>query len=126
MLVRTLEERRRVFSERIRDWRIQGIVFPHEGELHPGDLMEWEANHETISASIERHLELSARRERFARYWPSRVEESENSSAAWTKPTRRDAVDADALWKQVELDGLELLQSYEHQGLERPLAATSV
>ena len=28
--------------------------------------MEWEANHETISASIERHLELSARWERFA------------------------------------------------------------
>ena len=119
-VARTLEERRRVFSERIRDWRIQGIVFPHEGELHPGDLMEWEANHETISASIERHLELSARWERFARYWPSRVEESRELIGRLDKTDAlRDAVDAlDALWKQVELDGLELLQSYEHQGLE--------
>ena len=119
-VARTLEERRREFSERIHRWRVQGIVFPHEGELHPGDLMEWEANHDAISASIERHLELSARWERFARYWPSRVEESRELIGHLDQTEAlQDAVDAlDALWKQVELDGLELLQTYEHGGLD--------
>ena len=119
-IARTLEERRREFSERIHHWRMQGIVFPHEGELHPGDLMEWEANHDTISASVERHLELSARWERFARYWPSRVEDSREFIGHLDQTEAlQDAVDAlDALWKQVELDGLELLQAYEHEGLD--------
>jgi len=75
-VAQTLEQRRQVFSDRIREWRQQGIVFPHEGDLHPSDLMEWEANHDTIAASVKRHLELVGRWERFARYWPSRVEGS--------------------------------------------------
>ena len=118
-VAQTLEQRRQVFSDRIREWRQQGIVFPHEGDLHPSDLMEWEANHDTIAASVKRHLELVGRWERFARYWPSRVEGSKDLVGHLEMTDGlQDVVDEmDALWKQLELDGLELLQSYEHAGL---------
>ena len=118
-VAQTLEQRRQVFSDRIREWRQQGIVFPHEGDLHPSDLMEWEANHDTIAASVKRHLELVGRWERFARYWPSRVEGSRDLVGHLEMTDGlQDVVDElDALWKQLELDGLELLQSYEHAGL---------
>ena len=118
-LAQALEERRQLFSDRLREWRQQGIVFPHEGELHPSDLMEWEANHDTVAASVERHLKLVERWERFARYWPSRIEESRGLIGHLEKTDDlQNAVDElDTLWKQIELDGLELLQSYEHAGL---------
>ena len=118
-LAQALEERRQQFSDRLREWRQEGIVFPHEGELHPSDLMEWEANHDTVAASVERHLKLVERWERFARYWPSRVEQSKGLIGHLEKTDDlQNAVDElDTLWKQIELDGLELLQSYEHAGL---------
>ena len=118
-VAQTLEQRRQVFSDRIREWRQQGIVFPHEGDLHPSDLMEWEANHDTIAASVKRHLELVGRWERFARYWPSRVEGSRDlvGHLEMTEGLQDVVDELDALWKQLELDGLELLQSYEHAGL---------
>ena len=118
-VAQTLEQRRQLFSDRIREWRRQGIVFPHEGELHPGDLMQWEANHDTIAASIQRHLALIERWSRFARYWPSQVEGSKAllGHLDMTDELQNAVDELDALWKQVELDGLELLQSYEHAGL---------
>ena len=42
-LAQTLETRRQDLSEIIAAWRQQGIVFPHQGDLHPRELMEWEA-----------------------------------------------------------------------------------
>lgn len=67
-LSQTLEERRKVLSDVIQGWRRRGIIFPHEGELHPNDLMQWEANHDEVAHLVERHLSLIERWERFARY----------------------------------------------------------
>jgi hypothetical protein len=118
-LAQALEERRLMFSDRLREWRRQGIVFPHEGDLHPSDLMEWEANHDAIAASVEHHLKLVERWTRFARYWPTRTEESKALVGHLEKTEAlQDVVDElDTLWKKIELDGLELLQTYEHAGL---------
>tara|TARA_B100000900_G_scaffold378146_1_gene362092 strand:- start:1099 stop:3852 length:2754 start_codon:yes stop_codon:yes gene_type:complete len=118
-LAQTLEQRRRALSEIIQGWRQMGIVFPHEGELHPNDLMEWEANHDEVAQAVDRHLSLVERWDRFARYWPSRAEVSKPYVGQLDQSDRlRDAVDEmDALWKKLELDGLELLQTYEHAGL---------
>lgn len=118
-IAQALEQRRQVFSDRIREWRRQGIVFPHQGDLHPSDLMEWEANHDAIATSVQRHLELMEQWERFARYWPSRVEGSKGLIGHLEKTEAlKDVVDElDALWKQLELDGLEFLQTYEQAGL---------
>lgn len=119
-LAQTLEQRRKALSDAIQGWRNMGVVFPHEGELHPNDLMEWEANHDEIAQTVERHLSLMERWDRFARYWPSRAEASRPYVGQLDQNDRlRDAVDEmDALWKKLELDGLELLQTYEHAGLE--------
>ena len=119
-LAQTLEERRRVLSDIIQRWRESGIVFPHAGELHPNDLMEWEANHDEVALVVERHLSLIERWERFARFWPSRTEASKPCIGHLDQTDQlRDAVDEmDALWKKLELDGLELLETYEHAGLE--------
>ena len=75
-LAQSLEERRKQLSDRINGWRGQGIVFPHQGELQPQDLMEWEANHDVVEAMVERHLALVGRWNRFARHWPSRTASS--------------------------------------------------
>ena len=118
-LSQTLEERRQVLSDVIQGWRGRGIIFPHEGELHPNDLMQWEANHDEVAHVVERHLSLIERWERFARYWPSQTEVSSAYIGHLDQTDRlRDAVDEmDTLWKKLELDGLELLETYEHAGL---------
>ena len=119
-LSQTLEDRRKALSSTIDGWRAQGIHFPHDGDLHPSELMEWEANHDVVEASVAEHLAVVERWKRFAQYWPTRVEASKalvgqlDQTAALV-----DAVDElDALWKKAELDGLDLLQHYEHAGLE--------
>lgn len=119
-LAQALEQRRQVLSEAIQTWRAQGIVFPHEGDLHPNDLMAWETNHDTVAASVERHLELVERWNRFARHWPAQTAASETLLGHLDRTEDlQDAVDElDGLWKQLELDGLALLESYEHAGLD--------
>ena len=119
-LAQALEQRRQVLSDSIQTWRSQGIVFPHEGDLHPKDLMAWEANHDTVAASVERHLALVERWNRFARHWPAQTAASETLLGHLDRTEElRDVVDEmDGLWKQLELDGLALLESYEHAGLD--------
>jgi hypothetical protein len=119
-LAQTLEERRKALSARIEDWRLKGIAFPHEGALHPSDLMEWEANHEVVAQSVEVHLALVERWKRFNMYWPSRTMASMELVGQLDQTSAlQDAVDElDALWKKAELDGLDVLQGYEHAGLD--------
>lgn len=119
-LAQTLEQRRQVLSDAIQAWRTQGIVFPHQGELHPNELMAWEANHDTVATSVERHLALVERWKRFARHWPAQMAGSETLLGHLDRTEElQDVVDEmDALWKQLELDGLALLESYEHAGLD--------
>ncbi len=119
-LAQTLEERRKTLSQRISEWRNQGIVFPHEGELRAGDLLEWETNHDMVEASVKSHLELVERWNRFARYWPSRAAPSEAYVGHLEKTELlREAVEAlDNLWKKTELDALDVLQEYENAGLQ--------
>lgn len=118
-LGQTFEDRRLEVSSIIDGWRGRGIVFPHEGDLHPSELMEWEANLDSIKDSITHHLTLVERWHRFEKYWPSRVE----VSRGWVGKLEhteelQDAVDAlDQLWKQLELDGLSLLDHFEGAGM---------
>ena len=118
-LAQTLEQRRQVLSDAIHAWRTQGIIFPHEGDLHPKDLMSWEANHDAVATSVDRHLALVERWKRFAKYWPVHVAGSEDLLGHLDRTEElQDIVDEmDGMWKQLELDGLELLESYEHAGL---------
>lgn len=113
------EERRLELSNHIDVWRSQGIIFPHKGELRPSELMEWEANLDSIGDSIESHLMLVERWVRFERYWPSRVEASRHLVGRIEHNEElEDAVDAlDQLWKQLELDGLSLLEHYQGSGM---------
>ena len=119
-LAQTLEERRKTLSAKIEGWRQQGISFPHEGALHPSDLMEWEANHEVVAKSVDEHLALVQRWNRFAMYWPSRTSTSKELIGQLDQTAAlQDVVDElDALWKKAELDGLDILQGYEHAGLD--------
>ncbi|MGB1679068.1 MAG: hypothetical protein ACPHFV_03390 [Poseidonia sp.] len=119
-LSQTLEDRRKALSSTIEMWRAQGIQFPHDGDLHPSELMEWEANHDMVEASVADHLAVVERWKRFAQYWPTRVEASKALVGQLEQTAALvDVVDElDALWKKAELDGLDLLQHYEHAGLE--------
>ena len=119
-VAQSLEQRRKALSDTIQEWRALGIVFPHSGELHPNDLMEWETNHDEVAAKVSQHLKLVERWNRFQRYWPSRTEASRELIGRLDDTDRlRDAVDSlDALWKKLELDGLEFLQAFEHAGLD--------
>lgn len=119
-LAQTLEQRRKEFSGQLDRWRREGIVFPHEGELHPSELMEWEANHDQVAASVAVHLDLVERWSRFETMWPSRVQAS-RAFLGHLEQTEalRDAVDElDLLWKELELDGLALVETYEQSGLD--------
>lgn len=119
-LAQTLEQRRKEFSGQLDHWRRQGIIFPHEGELHPSELMEWEANHDQVAASVDVHLGLVERWSRFETMWPSRVQASRAFLGHLDQTEAlRDAVDElDLLWKELELDGLDLVETYEQAGLD--------
>ena len=119
-LAHTLEERRKALSHRLASWRTKGVVFPHEGELRPGDLLEWETNHDMVEASVESHLAVVERWKRFATYWPSRTAASEHLVGHLDKTEALlEAVEnLDNLWKKVELDALDVLQGYENAGLD--------
>ncbi|MGB0312364.1 MAG: hypothetical protein ACPGDD_00560, partial [Poseidonia sp.] len=69
---------------------------------------------------VERHLALVERWKRFARHWPAQMAASETLLGHLDRTEElQDVVDEmDALWKQLELDGLALLESYEHAGLD--------
>ena len=118
-LAQALEQRRRDLSDTVQTWRDLGIVFPHQGDVHPNDLMEWEANHDSVANSVEAHLDVVEKWERFAKHWPARIEASRALVGHLDRTEElRDLVDEmDGLWKQLELDGLDLLQSYENAGL---------
>ena len=119
-LAQTLEQRRKEFSGQLDRWRHDGIIFPHEGELHPSELMEWEANHDQVATSVAVHLGLVERWSRFETMWPSRVQASRAFLGHLDQTEAlRDAVDElDLLWKELELDGLALVETYEQAGLE--------
>jgi len=119
-LAQTFEERRKTLSQRISSWRSEGIVFPHEGELRPGDLLEWETNHDMVEASVKQHLETVERWQRFAKFWPSRTAASAHLVGHLDKTEAlEEAVESlDNLWKKVELDALDVLQGYENAGLD--------
>ena len=57
---------------------------------------------------------------RFARHWPAQTAASETLLGHLDRTEElQDVVDElDGLWKQLELDGLALLESYEHAGLD--------
>ena len=118
-LAQTLETRRQDLSEIIAAWRQQGIVFPHQGDLHPRELMEWEANHDVIAQSVSEHLALVERWKRFEMYWPTRAAPSaEYIGHLDQTETLQNVVDElDALWKKAELDALDILQGYDNEGL---------
>ena len=118
-LAQALEQRRRDLSDAVQTWRNLGIVFPHQGDVHPNDLMEWEANHDSVANAVEAHLDVVEKWERFAKHWPARIEASRSLVGHLDRTEElRDLVDEmDGLWKQLELDGLDLLQSYENAGL---------
>lgn len=119
-LAQTLELRRKELSEQLDRWRQQGIFFPHEGELHPSELMEWETNHDHVASSVAVHLGLIQRWSRFETMWPSRVQASRDFLGHLDQTEAlRDAVDElDLLWKELELDGLALIDTYEQAGLD--------
>jgi hypothetical protein len=118
-LAQTLETRRQDLSEIIAAWRQQGIVFPHQGDLHPRELMEWETNHDVIAQSVSEHLALVERWKRFEMYWPTRAAPSaEYIGHLDQTETLQNVVDElDALWKKAELDALDILQGYDNEGL---------
>ena len=119
-LAHALETRRKELSDRIDGWRHDGIVFPHAGELQPQDLMEWEANHDAVEASIQHHLSLVERWKRFNRCWPSRTAASQPlvGHLEHTEALQQAVDELDALWKKAELDSLDVLQAYEDAGME--------
>jgi len=118
-LAQTLEGRRLDLSEIINAWRSQGIVFPHQGDLHPKELMEWETNHDVIAQSVSEHLALVERWKRFEMYWPTRAAPSREYIGHLDRTEAlKDVVDElDSLWKKAELDALDILQGYENEGL---------
>ena len=119
-VAQSLENRRQTLSKRIEEWRRMGIRFPHEGELQPQELLEWEANHDVIEQSVNHHLQIVERWQIFQKYWPHRTHSTEHLVGLLEQTAAlSDAVDElDALWKKAELDALDILQQYEYGGID--------
>ena len=118
-LGQTLETRRLEMSMAVDHWRQQGIIFPHEGELQPSELMEWETNIDVIERSVQEHLNLVERWGYFSQRWPSHAASSESYVGHLEQTSElKIAVDElDQLWKQTELDALAFIGAFEQVGM---------
>lgn len=115
-----LENRRQDLSETLNIWRRKGMVFSISGAIKPAELHEWEGKMEHVTATVERHLRLTERVDRFRRAWPVKTESLVPLLGHLDQTEELgDAVEAlEQEWTTLELDGLALVEPYLQRGME--------
>ncbi|NCG42867.1 MAG: hypothetical protein GWO84_04945 [Euryarchaeota archaeon] len=114
-----LHQRQQLLNDQLKNWRNIGIILPSEEDATAEELLEWEANLPEINSMINIHLNAMQSWQDIVSRWPERKHEGE--SLVGKIEHTQDFIDiVESLqhdWRQIELDGLELVAKYEDLGL---------
>ena len=116
-IIDNLSGRLTALTTTIEEWKIMGILFPDGGDVLPQDLLDWEAGLPEIEKAVGIHLRALERWKDFETLWPDRCV---NSSLAGRLDLTEEFVDLvdslDQEWKELELEGMQIISSWEDQG----------
>ena len=114
-----LHQRLQLLNDQLTNWREIGIILPSEEVATAEELLEWEANLPEINNAVNTNLSALQSWKDIVSRWPERS--NEGASLAGKLEHTQDFIDiVESLqhdWKQLELDGLELVAKYEDEGL---------
>ena len=114
-----LHQRLQLLNDQLKSWRNIGIILPSEEDATAEELLEWESNIPEINGMINIHLNAMQNWQQIVSRWPERKHEGE--SLVGNIEHTQDFIDiVESLqhdWRQIELDGLELVAKYEDVGL---------
>ncbi|MDE0557937.1 MAG: hypothetical protein OSB30_05645 [Candidatus Poseidoniaceae archaeon] len=114
-----LHQRQQLLNDQLKNWRSIGIILPSEEDATAEELLEWESNLPEINSMINIHLSAMQSWQELVSRWPERKHEGE--ALAGNIEHTQDFIDVvESLqhdWRQIELDGLELVAKYEDVGL---------
>ena len=114
-----LHQRLQLLNDQLKNWRNIGIILPSEEDATAEELLEWESNLPEINSMINIHLNAMQSWQELISRWPERKHEGE--ALAGRIEQTQDFIDiVESLqhdWRQIELDGLELVAKYEDMGL---------
>jgi hypothetical protein len=114
-----LHQRQQLLNDQLKNWRSIGIILPSEEDATAEELLEWESNLPEINSMINIHLNAMQSWKDLVSRWPERKHEGE--ALVGRIEHTQDFIDVvESLqhdWRQIELDGLELVAKYEDVGL---------
>ena len=114
-----LHQRLQLLNDQLKSWRGIGIILPSEEDATAEELLEWESNLPEINSMINIHLNAMQSWQQIVSRWPERKHEGE--ALVGNIEHTQDFIDiVESLqldWRQIELDGMELVGKYEDEGL---------
>ena len=114
-----LHQRLQILNDQLNNWRSIEIILPSEEDATAEELLEWESNLPEINGMINIHLNAMQNWQQIVSRWPERKHEGE--ALVGRIEHTQDFIDiVESLqhdWRQIELDGLELVAKYEDVGL---------
>ena len=126
-IVDNLSSRLSTLTSTVNEWIKLGIVFPNNGRILPQDLLDWEAGLPEIEKAVEVHLRALERWRDFETLWPDRCG---NSSLAGKLDMTEEFVDMvdslDQEWRELELEGMQIIGSWEDRGFAMDVWRTRV
>jgi hypothetical protein len=116
-IIDNLSGRLESITNMIEEWKTRGIKFPKDGEVLPQDLLDWESELPEIENAVEIHLRALERWKDFETLWPDKCG---NSSLAGNLNLTEEFIDLvdslDQEWRELELEGMQLISSWEDRG----------
>ena len=116
-IIENLSGRLKSITDMVDEWKIQGIIFPEGNDIAPQDLLDWEAGLPEIERVVDIHLRALERWRDFETLWPDKCGNSELAGHLNLTEEFVDLVDAlDQEWKELELEGMQIINSWEDRG----------
>ena len=126
-IIDNLSSRLSTLTSTVNDWVKLGIIFPNGGQILPQDLLDWEAGLPEIEKAVEVHLRALERWRDFETLWPDKCG---NSSLAGKLDMTEEFVDLvdslDQEWRELELEGMQIIGSWEDRGFAMDVWRTRV
>ena len=126
-IIDNLSSRLSTLTTTVNEWVKLGIVFPNGGQILPQDLLDWEAGLPEIEKAVEVHLRALERWRDFETLWPDRCGNSSLVGKLDMTEEFVDLVDSlDQEWRELELEGMQIIGSWEDLGFAMDVWRTRV
>ena len=126
-IIDNLSSRLSTLTTAVNEWVRLGIIFPNGGQILPQDLLDWEAGLPEIEKAVEVHLRALERWRDFETLWPDRCGNSSLVGRLDMTEEFVDLVDSlDQEWRELELEGMQIIGSWEDRGFAMDVWRTRV